>query len=167
MSTTLLEEYLECVTSLPSEIKRNFELMRELDKEAGRLQAELRGAQQQYLGRARRKLKEMVWLSAKRGHAPPPPPPPGPLTRSCPHSLQDDPLQVRCGPHYLLRSVPHGKPRRCVDHNLVLVVWLCRCCCLCVPLTSSRPWLPAPGCGGGCAGARGHPVQALPGARKR
>lgn len=53
---TYVEDYLESMYMLPSEIKRNFDLMRELDKTSYPLLEELKTAQRAYLTSARQKV---------------------------------------------------------------------------------------------------------------
>ncbi|TDH70129.1 hypothetical protein CCR75_003982 [Bremia lactucae] len=53
---TYVEDYLESMYMLPSEIKRNFDLMRELDKTSYPLLEELMTAQKAYLTSARQKV---------------------------------------------------------------------------------------------------------------
>ena len=57
---TLLEEAVEGLSSLPVDIKRNFELMRELDEAFQDSLTELKQLQKAYLDRAKRKLKTLV-----------------------------------------------------------------------------------------------------------
>ncbi|CAM9430405.1 unnamed protein product, partial [Phaeothamnion confervicola] len=51
-------DFIDSVQTLPNEIKRNFELMRTLDKNAKEAMSEISETEKQYLGRARRKLQE-------------------------------------------------------------------------------------------------------------
>ncbi|KAL7681853.1 putative inhibitor of growth histone-binding protein [Plasmopara halstedii] len=53
---TYVEDYLESMYMLPSEIKRNFDLMRELDKTSYPLLEELKTVQKAYLTSARQKV---------------------------------------------------------------------------------------------------------------
>ncbi|KAE8901946.1 hypothetical protein PF005_g26121 [Phytophthora fragariae] len=53
---TYVEDYLESMYLLPSELKRNFDLMRELDKTSYPLLEELKTTQKAYLTRARQKV---------------------------------------------------------------------------------------------------------------
>eukprot|EP00644_Phytophthora_capsici_P013209 jgi/Phyca11/5426/fgenesh1_pm.PHYCAscaffold_5_\ len=53
---TYVEDYLESMYMLPSEIKRNFDLMRELDKASYPLLDELKTTQKAYLTSARQKV---------------------------------------------------------------------------------------------------------------
>ncbi|KAF0690138.1 Aste57867_18463 [Aphanomyces stellatus] len=55
---TYLEDYLESIYMLPSEVKRNFELMRELDKATSGLMDDLRESQSKYLRDAREKIRQ-------------------------------------------------------------------------------------------------------------
>ncbi|TYZ62147.1 hypothetical protein PybrP1_009618 [[Pythium] brassicae (nom. inval.)] len=55
---TYLEDYLESMYMLPSEIKRNFDLMRELDKTSYPLIEELKSAHKAFLLSARKKVAE-------------------------------------------------------------------------------------------------------------
>ncbi|OQR86876.1 hypothetical protein ACHHYP_20438 [Achlya hypogyna] len=54
---TYLEDYLESIYMLPSEVKRNFELMRELDKATRGILDELRESQSEYLRDARERVR--------------------------------------------------------------------------------------------------------------
>ncbi|OQS03360.1 trafficking protein particle complex subunit [Thraustotheca clavata] len=54
---TYLEDYLESIYMLPSEVKRNFELMRELDKATSGILDELRECQAEYLREARERVR--------------------------------------------------------------------------------------------------------------
>ncbi|KDO24077.1 hypothetical protein SPRG_10864 [Saprolegnia parasitica CBS 223.65] len=54
---TYLEDYLESIYMLPSEVKRNFELMRELDKATRGIMEELRESQSEYLRDARERVR--------------------------------------------------------------------------------------------------------------
>ncbi|KAF1336730.1 Ahpc/tsa family redoxin, partial [Globisporangium splendens] len=63
---TYLEDYLESMYMLPSEIKRNFDLMRELDKTSYPLIEELKTAHKAYLIAARRKVVERCADKEKR-----------------------------------------------------------------------------------------------------
>ncbi|KAF0730083.1 hypothetical protein LEN26_004021 [Aphanomyces euteiches] len=55
---TYLEDYLESIYMLPSEVKRNFELMRELDKATSGLLDDLRESQSKYLKDARERIRK-------------------------------------------------------------------------------------------------------------
>ncbi|TMW69521.1 hypothetical protein Poli38472_001677 [Pythium oligandrum] len=55
---TYLEDYLESMYMLPSEVKRNFDLMRELDKTSYPLIEELQAYHKEYLVSARKKVVE-------------------------------------------------------------------------------------------------------------
>jgi inhibitor of growth protein 4 len=55
---TYLEEYLESIYMLPSEVKRHFELMRELDKATSVLLEELRESQSEYLRESRERIRQ-------------------------------------------------------------------------------------------------------------
>ncbi|DAZ98548.1 TPA: hypothetical protein N0F65_007047 [Lagenidium giganteum] len=57
---TYLEDYLESIYMLPSEIKRNFDLMRELDKTSYPLIEELKTSHKRYLVDARKKVMERL-----------------------------------------------------------------------------------------------------------
>ncbi|ETV74085.1 hypothetical protein H257_11391 [Aphanomyces astaci] len=54
---TYLEDYLESIYMLPSEVKRNFDLMRELDKATSGLLDSLRDSQSTYLRDARERVR--------------------------------------------------------------------------------------------------------------
>lgn len=68
---TYLEDYLDSIITLPSEIKRNFELMRELDEGAHVLTEEVEQMQKDYLVDAREKVQQRYHestSSASRGN---------------------------------------------------------------------------------------------------
>lgn len=54
---TYLEDFVEQLTTLPVEIKRNFELMRELDKDSQSLLQEIKSMQTDYIDKARKRVK--------------------------------------------------------------------------------------------------------------
>ncbi|EGZ14125.1 hypothetical protein PHYSODRAFT_511954 [Phytophthora sojae] len=62
---TYVEDYLESMYLLPSELKRNFDLMRELDKSSYPLLDELKESQKAYLTGARQKVLERCADSTK------------------------------------------------------------------------------------------------------
>lgn len=74
---TYLEDYLDSVITLPSEIRRNFELMRELDEGAHVLTEEVEQMQKEHLVEAREKVQQRYHESTSaptgnRGTKPPP-----------------------------------------------------------------------------------------------
>ena len=60
---TYLEEFISSVELLPNDFRRDFELMRELDREALELERELRILEQTYLDRARMRKAENKFIA--------------------------------------------------------------------------------------------------------
>ena len=63
----ILEEFVEGITLLPNEIRRNFELMKSLDRSSSIVLCELSECEKRALQRAKRKLRESSGALAQPG----------------------------------------------------------------------------------------------------
>ena len=63
----ILEEFVEAITLLPNEIRRNFELMKSLDRASSVVLCELSECEKRALQRAKRKLRESSGALAQPG----------------------------------------------------------------------------------------------------
>lgn len=68
-TSTYLEDYLETIATFPNEVRRHFELMRTLDKEAESVQRELAEAERRLMADTKRRQRESASAAAdSTGH---------------------------------------------------------------------------------------------------